>query len=319
MRILITGAAGFIGSHLCERFLKEGHTVIGLDNFLTGTPDNIAHLFGNSNFTFYKYDVTNFIYVAGELDLILHFACPASPVDYLNHPIHTMKVDSLGTLHTLGLAKKKSARYLLASTSEVYGNPTVHPQPETYWGNVNPIGPRSVYDEAKRFSEALAMAYFREHGVDVRIARIFNTYGPRMRMGDGRVIPNFVCQALTHKPLTVYGDGSQTRSFCYIDDLVEGIYRLAVYDNLAGEVFNLGNPEELRIADLARLVIGITGSSSEIVFRERPADDPDRRRPDISKAKRVLGWEPRTGIREGLRKTVAWFREKLIKAGELQP
>jgi len=311
VRVLITGAAGFIGSHLCERFLAEGHTVIGLDNFLTGSPDNIAHLFGNPNFTFYKYDVTNFIYVAGDLDLILHFACPASPVDYLNHPIHTMKVDSLGTLHTLGLAKEKSARYLLASTSEVYGNPTVHPQPETYWGNVNPVGPRSVYDEAKRFSEALSMAYHREHGVDVRIARIFNTYGPRMRMNDGRVIPNFVCQALTDRPLTVYGDGSQTRSFCYIDDLVEGIYRLAVEDGLEGEVFNLGNPEEHRIVDLARLVIELTGSRSEILFKERPEDDPDRRRPDISKAREILRWEPRVSVREGLRKTVEWFREKL--------
>ncbi len=311
VRVLITGAAGFIGSHLCERFLAEGHTVIGLDNFLTGSPDNIAHLFGNPNFTFYKYDVTNFIYVAGDLDLILHFACPASPVDYLNHPIHTMKVDSLGTLHTLGLAKEKSARYLLASTSEVYGNPTVHPQPETYWGNVNPVGPRSVYDEAKRFSEALSMAYHREHGVDVRIARIFNTYGPRMRMNDGRVIPNFVCQALTDRPLTVYGDGSQTRSFCYIDDLVEGIYRLAVEDGLEGEVFNLGNPEEYPIVDLARLVIELTGSRSEILFKERPEDDPDRRRPDISKAREILRWEPRVSVREGLRKTVEWFREKL--------
>ncbi len=311
VRVLITGAAGFIGSHLCERFLAEGHTVIGLDNFLTGSPDNIAHLFGNPNFTFYKYDVTNFIYVAGDLDLILHFACPASPVDYLNHPIHTMKVDSLGTLHTLGLAKEKSARYLLASTSEVYGNPTVHPQPETYWGNVNPVGPRSVYDEAKRFSEALSMAYHREHGIDVRIARIFNTYGPRMRMNDGRVIPNFVCQALTDRPLTVYGDGSQTRSFCYIDDLVEGIYRLAVEDGLEGEVFNLGNPEEYRIVDLARLVIELTGSRSEILFKERPEDDPDRRRPDISKAREILRWEPRVSVREGLRKTVEWFREKL--------
>ncbi|HHJ64457.1 MAG TPA: SDR family oxidoreductase, partial [Aquifex aeolicus] len=300
MRVLITGAAGFIGSHLCEKFLEEGHEVIGLDNFLTGSPDNIAHLFRNPRFTFYKYDVTNFIYVSGDLELILHFACPASPVDYMNHPIHTMKVDSLGTLHTLGLAREKSARYLLASTSEVYGNPTVHPQPETYWGNVNPLGPRSVYDEAKRFSEALTMAYHREHGIDVRIARIFNTYGPRMRMNDGRVIPNFVCQALTGRPLTVYGDGTQTRSFCYIDDLVEGIYLLAVRDDLAGEVFNLGNPEELKVLDLARLVLEVSGSTSQIVFRERPPDDPDRRRPDISKAKKILGWEPKTGVREGI-------------------
>ncbi len=317
MRVLITGAAGFIGSHLCEKFLEEGHEVIGLDNFLTGSPDNIAHLFRNPRFTFYKYDVTNFIYVSGDLELILHFACPASPVDYMNHPIHTMKVDSLGTLHTLGLAREKSARYLLASTSEVYGNPTVHPQPETYWGNVNPLGPRSVYDEAKRFSEALTMAYHREHGIDVRIARIFNTYGPRMRMNDGRVIPNFVCQALTGRPLTVYGDGTQTRSFCYIDDLVEGIYLLAVRDDLAGEVFNLGNPEELKVLDLARLVLEVSGSTSQIVFRERPPDDPDRRRPDISKAKKILGWEPKTGVREGIRRTVEWFRRKLREEGRI--
>ncbi len=317
MRVLITGAAGFIGSHLCEKFLEEGHEVIGLDNFLTGSPDNIAHLFRNPRFTFYKYDVTNFIYVSGDLELILHFACPASPVDYMNHPIHTMKVDSLGTLHTLGLAREKSARYLLASTSEVYGNPTVHPQPETYWGNVNPLGPRSVYDEAKRFSEALTMAYHREHGIDVRIARIFNTYGPRMRMNDGRVIPNFVCQALTGRPLTVYGDGSQTRSFCYIDDLVEGIYLLAVRDDLVGEVFNLGNPEELKVLDLARLVLEVSGSTSQIVFRERPPDDPDRRRPDISKAKKILGWEPKTGVREGIQRTVEWFRRKLREEGRI--
>ncbi len=311
MRVLITGAAGFIGSHLCERFLREGHEVIGMDNFLTGTPENISHLFGNENFTFIKYDVTNFIYVEGDLDLILHFACPASPVDYLNHPIHTMKVDSLGTLHTLGLAKAKKARYVLASTSEIYGNPQVHPQPETYWGNVNPIGPRSVYDEAKRFSEALSMAYHREHGIDVRIARIFNTYGPRMRINDGRVVPNFIYQALTGKPITVYGDGSQTRSFCYIEDLVEGIYRLAVKEGIEGEVFNLGNPEEYTVLELAKLIKEITGSSSDIVFKERPEDDPDRRRPDISKAKRILGWEPKTPVREGLKKTIEWFRTKI--------
>ncbi len=311
MRVLITGAAGFIGSHLCERFLREGHEVIGMDNFLTGTPENIAHLFGNEKFTFIKYDVTNFIYVEGGLDLILHFACPASPVDYLNHPIHTMKVDSLGTLHTLGLAKAKGARYVLASTSEIYGNPQVHPQPETYWGNVNPIGPRSVYDEAKRFSEALSMAYHREHGIDVRVARIFNTYGPRMRINDGRVVPNFIHQALTGKPITVYGDGSQTRSFCYIEDLVEGIYKLATKEGIDGEVFNLGNPEEYTVLELAELIKELTGSSSEIVFKERPVDDPDRRRPDITKAKRILGWEPKTPVREGLKKTIEWFRTKI--------
>ncbi len=312
MRVLITGAAGFIGSHLCDRFLREGHEVIGLDNFLTGSPDNVSHLFGNPNFRFFKYDVTNFIYLEGELDLILHFACPASPVDYMNHPIHTMKVDSMGTLHTLGLAKLKGARYVFASTSEVYGNPEVHPQPETYWGRVNPIGPRSVYDEAKRFSEALTMAYHREHGIDTRIARIFNTYGPRMRVNDGRVVPNFIYQALTGKPLTVYGDGSQTRSFCYIDDLVEGIYRLAIEEGLSGEVFNLGNPTEHTILDLAKLIIDIAGSPSEIVFTDRPVDDPDRRKPDITKAKKVIGWEPETSIEEGLKRTVNWFREKLV-------
>ncbi len=314
MRVLITGAGGFLGSHLCEKFLKEGHEVIGLDNFLTGTPENIAHLFGNPNFTFFKYDVTNFIFLKGKLDLILHFACPASPVDYLRHPIHTMKVDSLGTLHTLGLAKLKKARYVLASTSEVYGNPQVHPQPETYWGHVNPIGPRSVYDEAKRFSEALSMAYHREHGIDVRIARIFNTYGPRMRMNDGRVIPNFIYQALNNQPITVHGDGSQTRSFCYVDDLIEGIYKLATQEGLEGEVFNLGNPEEYTILELAQLIIELSGSSSKIVFKERPEDDPDRRRPDITKAKEILGWEPKVSVREGLKRTIEWFREKLSRA-----
>lgn len=311
MRVLITGAAGFIGSHLCERFLREGHEVIGLDNFLTGRPENIAHLFENPRFTFIKYDVTNFIYVKGDLDLILHFACPASPVDYMNHPIHTMKVDSIGTLNTLGLAKEKGARYVFASTSEVYGNPTVHPQPETYWGNVNPIGPRSVYDEAKRFSEALTMAYHRQHGLDVRIVRIFNTYGPRMRINDGRVIPNFISQALRGEDLTVYGDGTQTRSFCYIDDLVEGIYRVATADGIEGEVFNLGNPEEFTILELAEKVIRITGSGSGIRFLERPPDDPDRRRPDITKAKKVLDWEPKVSLDEGLRRTVEWFRQIL--------
>ena len=311
MRVLITGAAGFIGSHLCERFLREGHEVIGMDNFLTGSPDNIAHLFENPDFTFLRYDVTNFIYVKGDLDLILHFACPASPVDYMNHPIHTMKVDSLGTLNTLGLAKAKGARYVFASTSEVYGNPTVHPQPETYWGNVNPLGPRSVYDEAKRFSEALTMAYHREHGIDVRIVRIFNTYGPRMRIDDGRVIPNFVSQALRGEDLTVYGDGSQTRSFCYIDDLVEGIYRVAMKEDIGGEVFNLGNPEEWSILDLAKLILDLTESPSRIKFVDRPEDDPDRRRPDITKAKKVLGWEPKVSLREGLERTIGWFRERV--------
>ncbi len=311
MRVLITGAAGFIGSHLCERFLNEGHEVIGLDNFITGRPENIAHLFENPNFTFIRYDVTNFLYVEGKVDLVLHFACPASPVDYMNHPIHTMKVDSVGTLNTLGLAKEKGSRYVFASSSEVYGNPEVHPQPETYWGKVNPIGPRSVYDEAKRFSEALTMAYHRQHGLDVRIVRIFNTYGPRMRRDDGRVIPTFITQALRGEDLTVHGDGTQTRSFCYVDDLVEGIYRVAVKDGLEGEVFNLGNPEEHTILDLAKMVIEITKSPSKIKFVERRKDDPDRRKPDITKAKKLLGWEPKVSLREGLERTVEWFRRTL--------
>ncbi len=311
MRVLITGAAGFIGSHLCERFLNEGHEVIGLDNFITGRPENIAHLFENPNFTFIRYDVTNFLYVEGKVDLVLHFACPASPVDYMNHPIHTMKVNSVGTLNTLGLAKEKGSRYVFASSSEVYGNPEVHPQPETYWGKVNPIGPRSVYDEAKRFSEALTMAYHRQHGLDVRIVRIFNTYGPRMRRDDGRVIPTFIIQALRGEDLTVHGDGTQTRSFCYVDDLVEGIYRVAVTEGLEGEVFNLGNPEEHTILDLAKMVIEITKSSSGIKFVERRKDDPDRRKPDITKAKKLLGWEPKVSLREGLERTVEWFRRTL--------
>ena len=311
MRVLITGAAGFIGSHLCERFLNEGHEVIGLDNFITGRPENIAHLFENPNFTFIRYDVTNFLYVEGKVDLVLHFACPASPVDYMNHPIHTMKVNSVGTLNTLGLAKEKGSRYVFASSSEVYGNPEVHPQPETYWGKVNPIGPRSVYDEAKRFSEALTMAYHRQHGLDVRIVRIFNTYGPRMRRDDGRVIPTFITQALRGEDLTVHGDGTQTRSFCYVDDLVEGIYRVAVTEGLEGEVFNLGNPEEHTILDLAKMVIEITKSSSGIKFVERRKDDPDRRKPDITKAKKLLGWEPKVSLREGLERTVEWFRRTL--------
>ncbi len=312
MRVLITGAAGFIGSHLCDRFLKEGFKVIGMDNFLTGSPDNIAHLFGNKNFHFIEYNVTNFIYIEGDIDIVLHFACPASPVDYMNYPIQTLKVDSLGTLHTVGFAKAKKARYVFASTSEVYGDPQVHPQPEDYWGYVNPVGKRSVYDEAKRFSEATTMAYHREHGVDVRILRIFNTYGPRMRLDDGRVIPNFVGQALRGEDLTVYGDGSQTRSFCYIDDLVEGIYRASIYENLDGEVINLGNPEEYRIIDLAKKVIEKTDSDSKIVFKPLPEDDPKRRCPDITKAKKLLNWEPEVSLDEGLEKTIKYFYSKIM-------
>ncbi|NPA16723.1 MAG: SDR family oxidoreductase [Aquificae bacterium] len=313
MKVLITGAAGFIGSHLCDKFIKEGFYVIGLDNFLTGSPDNIAHLFGNKNFRFVEYDVTNYIYIPDDIDIILHFACPASPVDYLKHPIHTMKVDSLGTLHTLGLAKKKRARYVFASTSEVYGDPQIHPQPESYWGNVNPVGIRSVYDEAKRFSEAMSMAYHREHGIDVRIARIFNTYGERMRLNDGRVIPNFICYALENRNLPVYGDGSQTRSFCYIDDLIEGIFRLTVMDGLEGEIFNLGNPEEYTILELASKIIQKTGSQSTVEFLPPMEDDPKKRCPDISKARRILNWEPKISLDEGLENTIQYFKLKLNK------
>jgi len=311
-KVLITGAAGFIGSHLCDRFIKEGFYVIGLDSFLTGSPDNIAHLIGNERFKFIKYDVTNFIYIPDEIDIILHFACPASPVDYLNHPIHTMKVDSLGTINTLGLAKAKKARYIFASTSEVYGDPKVHPQPETYWGNVNPIGPRSVYDEAKRFSEALTMAYYREHKIDIRIVRIFNTYGPRMRMNDGRVVPNFITQALKNEPITVYGDGTQTRSFCYIDDLIEGIFKTAIMENIDGEVFNLGNPEEYKILDFAQIIKDLTCSKSQIIFKDLPQDDPKQRKPDITKVKASLKWEPKIGLKEGLGKVIEYFKKKLV-------
>ncbi len=312
MRVLITGAAGFIGSHLCDRFIEEGHYVIGMDNFLTGSPDNIAHLFGNKNFHFIEYNVTNFIYIEGDIDIVLHFACPASPVDYMNYPIQTLKVDSLGTLHTVGLAKAKKARYVFASTSEVYGDPQVHPQPEDYWGYVNPVGIRSVYDEAKRFSESTTMAYHRVHGIDVRILRIFNTYGPRMRLDDGRVIPNFIGQALRGEDLTVYGDGTQTRSFCYIDDLIEGIYRASVYENLNGEVINLGNPEEYKIIDLAKKIIEKTNSNSKIIFEPLPEDDPKRRCPDITKAKKILNWEPRISLDEGLEKTIKYFYSKIM-------
>ncbi len=278
---------------------------------MTGSPDNIAHLIGNKNFRFIKYNVTNFIYIPDEIDIVLHFACPASPVDYLNYPIQTLKVDSLGTFHTLGLAKAKNARYVFASTSEVYGDPEVHPQPETYWGHVNPVGKRSVYDEAKRFSEATCMAYYREHGVDVRILRIFNTYGPRMRLNDGRVIPNFVGQALKGEPLTIYGDGSQTRSFCYIDDLVEGVFIASLKEGIEGEIFNLGNPEEYKIIDLARKVIELTSSDSEIEFLPPVEDDPRRRCPDITKARNILNWEPKISLDEGLRITIEYFSRKL--------
>lgn len=313
MRVLITGAAGFVGSHLCDRFLAEGHTVIGMDNFITGSMDNIEHLAGNDRFKFVKHNVYHYIYVDGPLDAVLHFASPASPNDYLEHPIPTMKVGSIGTLNTLGLAKAKGARYLLASTSEVYGDPQVNPQPETYWGHVNPIGPRGVYDEAKRFAEAMTLAYHRYHGVDTRIVRIFNTYGPRMRLHDGRVVPNFIYQALTGRPLTVYMDGQQTRSFQYISDLVDGIYRLL----LSAETLpvNIGNPTEMTILDFAKAVIEITGSQSEITFvqpdDERITDDPKVRRPDITKARTVLEWEPQVGLTDGLRQTIDYFRDRV--------
>ncbi len=310
MRVLITGAAGFLASHLCDRFLAEDHDVVGMDNFSTGSPDNIAHLIGKPGFEFVEYDVTNYVYVAGRLDGVLHFASPASPVDYLEMPIPTLKVGSLGTHKTLGLAKAKHARYLLASTSEVYGDPNVHPQREDYWGNVNPIGPRGVYDEAKRFAEAMTMAYRRFHRIDTRIARIFNTYGPRMRPGDGRVVSNFIVQALRGEPLTVYGDGSQTRSFCYVEDEVEGLYRLFVSDN-PGPV-NIGNPVEFTVRELAEKVIALTGSASSIEARPLPTDDPKVRRPDISLAREALGWEPVIGLEEGLRRTIPYF-ERVVR------
>jgi len=308
-RVLITGGAGFIGSHLCERFLAEGDDVICMDNFLTGSPDNVAHLFGDPRFTFIEQNVTNYVYVAGPLDAILHFASPASPVDYLELPIQTLKVGSLGTHKALGLAKAKGARFLLASTSETYGDPLVHPQNEDYWGNVNPIGPRGVYDEAKRFAEAITMAYHRTHGVETRIVRIFNTHGPRMRLNDGRVVPNFIAQALRGEPITVYGDGSQTRSFCFVSDLVEGIVRLLRSD-YAGPV-NLGNPTEVSILQFAERIKALTDSKSAIEFRPLPVDDPKVRQPDIGRARSLLGWEPVVGLEDGLRRTIEYFRDKV--------
>ncbi len=311
MRVLITGVAGFLGSHLADRFLAEGHNVIGLDNFITGTPDNISHLMKDERFSFHQQDVTEFIYVRGTLDGVLHFASPASPVDYLELPIQTLKVGSLGTHKALGLAKAKGARFLLASTSEVYGDPTVHPQPETYWGNVNPIGPRGVYDEAKRFAEALTMAYHRYHGVDTRIARIFNTYGPRMRQDDGRVVSNFLVQALRGQPLTIYGDGSQTRSFCYVDDLIEGVFRL--FNSGMTEPVNVGNPAEFTIRQLADLVRDISGSAGAVEQQPLPEDDPKIRQPDISRARELLGWEPKIELRQGLTRTLEYFAGLVLK------
>ena len=307
--VLITGGAGFLGSHLCERFLAEGYEVICMDNLITGDLGNVEHLFRERRFHYEQRDVTEYIHVPGKLDALLHFASPASPIDYLELPIQTLKVGSLGTHKALGLAREKRCRFLLASTSECYGDPLVHPQPETYWGNVNPVGPRGVYDEAKRFAEAMTMAYHRFHGVDTRIARIFNTYGPRMRLRDGRALPAFMTQALRGEPLTVFGDGSQTRSFCYVDDLVEGIWRLlGSSEHLP---VNLGNPSEMTILQFARGVLAATGSKSRIEFQPLPEDDPKVRQPDISKAKRLLGWEPKVGLEEGLRRTLSYFRARL--------
>ncbi len=307
-RTLITGGAGFIGSHLCDRFLAEGHEVICMDNLSTGSIENIDHIRSN-RFLFIKHDVTNYIYIKGPLDYVLHFASPASPVDYLERPIPTLKVGSLGTHNSLGLAKDKHAVYLLASTSEVYGDPLVHPQPETYWGNVNPLGPRGVYDEAKRFAEAMTTAYRRYHNVDTRIVRIFNTYGPRMRMHDGRVVPNFIAQALRGEPLTVYGEGNQTRSFGYVSDLVEGIFRL-MRSPFPGPV-NIGNPGEFTILEFAKIVQRLTGSKSEIIFKELPEDDPRQRRPDIALAREKLGWEPKVNLEEGLQLTIDYFKKRV--------
>src|SRR6187397_483819 len=306
---VVTGGAGFLGSHLTDRLLAEGHRVIGIDNFLTGSTPNIEHLAGNENYKFIKHDVSNYIFLPEEVDFIFHFASPASPIDYLEHPIPTLKVGSLGTHNALGLAKDKKAAFLLASTSECYGDPLVHPQKEDYWGNVNPIGPRGVYDEAKRFAEAITMAYHRYHGLNTHIVRIFNTYGPRMRLRDGRVVPAFIGQALENRPLTIFGDGSQTRSFCYVSDLIDGIFRLAMSD--FHEPVNLGNPREMTIKQFADEIIRITGTRSTIEYKPLPVDDPKVRQPDISRAKKILNWEPRVDFEEGIRETIDYFRESL--------
>lgn len=312
MRVLITGGAGFLGSHLCDRFVKEGHEVIAIDNLLTGTTRNIEHLAGNDKFKFIKHDVTNYIYIDGPVDIVLHFASPASPDDYLNFPIQTLKVGSLGTHNALGLAKAKNARFLLASTSEIYGDPLVHPQTEDYLGNVDTIGPRGVYDEAKRFAESLTMAYMRTHGVDTRIVRIFNTYGPRMRLDDGRVVPNFIGQALRGEPLTIYGDGSQTRSFCYYEDEIEGLFKLVMSEE--NYPVNIGNPHEMSILKLAEMINDLTDNPGGLIFQEskRIKGDPQTRQPDITRAKDILGWEPKTDIHDGLTHTIEYFRNKVV-------
>jgi len=309
MRVVVTGGAGFLGSHLCDFLINEGHSVICIDDLITGNTDNIAHLMGNDKFKFIHHDVTNYIFIEGKLDAILHFASPASPIDYQQLPIQTLKVGSLGTHKALGLAKEKKAKFLLASSSEVYGDPLVQPQKEDYWGNVNSVGPRGVYDEAKRFAEAMAMAYHYYHNIDTKIARIFNTYGPRMRKGDGRVVPTFINQALEGKPLTVFGDGTQTRSFCYVSDMVEGIYKLLLSDT--NKPINLGNPQEMTINDFAKLTLRLTNSKSKIVYKSLPVDDPKIRQPDITRAKELLNWSPRVPLEEGLQKTIEYFKKKL--------
>jgi dTDP-glucose 4,6-dehydratase len=311
MRIVITGAAGFIGSHLSETLLARGHSVVGIDNLLTGDLANIQHLTGQ-DFVFVKHDVTKYILVDGPVDVVFHWASPASPIDYLEWPIPTLKVGALGTHNALGLAKAKGARFVIASTSEVYGDPLEHPQRETYWGNVNPVGPRGVYDEAKRFAEAITMAYHRYHAVDTKIVRIFNTYGPRMRINDGRAVPTFIAQALRGEDVTIFGSGTQTRSFCYISDLVDGILRLMASSE--NDPVNIGNPHEMSIEDMARLIIKMTGSSSKVVFRPLPTDDPKVRRPDITRARTLLGWEPKVPLEEGLTSTIAYFRKKMVNS-----
>lgn len=309
---VVTGGAGFLGSHLCDRLLSEGHHVVCIDNLITGDTANIAHLFGNARFRFVKHDVTNYIFIDGQVNNVLHFASPASPIDYLKLPIQTLKVGSLGTHKALGLAMEKKARFLIASTSEVYGDPLVHPQPESYWGNVNPIGSRGVYDEAKRFSEAMTMAYQRYHGVETRIVRIFNTYGPRMRINDGRAIPAFMSQALRGEDITVFGDGSQTRSVCYVSDLIDGIYRLLMSD--IADPVNIGNPDEIPMLQLAKEILQLTGSKSKIIFKDLPEDDPKIRQPDISKARKYLGWEAKVNRMEGLKMTLEYFRNKILSS-----